>query len=97
MRMSTDALPPVANAERLTEALRKSGALGEGRVCNVTAMASFAKLRSHTFRLRLDYAGPAEGAPRAMILKMGHLDSEGRPSIDLMPRPPPRSPDAAQP
>jgi hypothetical protein len=78
--MTTDALPPAANAERLTEALRKSGSLGDGRVCNIAAVGSFAKLRSHTFRLRLDYEGPADDAPRSVILKMGHLDGEGHSS-----------------
>jgi hypothetical protein len=78
--MTTDALPPAADAEHLTEALRTSGALGSARVCNVAAMGSFAKLRSHTFRLCLDYDGAAEDAPRSVILKMGHLDSAGHPS-----------------
>jgi Ecdysteroid kinase-like family len=78
--MTTDALPPAAAAEHLTQALRTSGALPHGRVCNVAAMGSFAKLRSHTFRLRLDYEGPAAGAPGSVILKMGYLDSDGRSS-----------------
>lgn len=78
--MTTDALPPAAGAKHLTEALRKSGALGDGRVCNVVAMGSFVKQRSHTRRLRLDYEGPAEDAPCSVILKMGHLDSDGRSS-----------------
>jgi hypothetical protein len=73
-----DTLPPAAGAEHLTEALRKSGALGEGRVCSVVAASPFLKQRSRTFRLRLDYEGPAGGAPGSLILKMGHLDSEGR-------------------
>jgi thiamine kinase-like enzyme len=78
--MTTDALPPAADAEHLTEALRKSGALGAARVRNVAPIGSFAKLRSHTFRLGLDYEGRPEDAPRSVILKMGHLDGEGRPS-----------------
>jgi len=78
--MTTDALPPAASAEHLTESLRKSGALGEARVCNVAVASSFVKLRSHTFRLRLEYEGTAGGAPGFVILKMGHLDSAGRPS-----------------
>jgi thiamine kinase-like enzyme len=78
--MTTESLPPAANADHLTEAFRRSGALGEARICNVVAMSSFAKLRSHTFRLRLDYEGPAGDAPPSVILKKGHLDSAGRPS-----------------
>ncbi|MEA2895614.1 MAG: hypothetical protein QOJ84_1229 [Bradyrhizobium sp.] len=78
--MSADSLPPAASVEHLTAALRKSGALGDGRVCNVVAMGSFLKQRSHTRRLRLEYEGPAGDAPGSVILKMGHLDSEGRSS-----------------
>jgi hypothetical protein len=78
--MTTDALPPVANADHLTETLRASGLLGAVRICNVSLMSSQQKLRSHTFRLRLDYEGPAEGAPSSVILKMGHLDGAGHPS-----------------
>ena len=78
--MTADALPPVANADHLTETLRASGLLGTVRICNVSLMSSQQKLRSHTFRLRLDYEGTAGDAPNSVILKMGHLDSAGRPS-----------------
>jgi len=78
--MPTESLPPAANAERLTEALRKCGVIPRGRVCNVAPISSVKKLRSHTHRLRLDYGGPAQDAPNSVILKMGHLDSAGRPS-----------------
>jgi hypothetical protein len=77
--MTTDSLPPSASADHLTAVLRKSGTLGEARICNVTVTSSFPKLRSRTFRLRLDYEGVAGDAPRSVILKMGHLDSAGRP------------------
>jgi thiamine kinase-like enzyme len=43
-------------------------------------MSSIPKLRSHTFRLRLDYEGPVGDAPPSVILKKGHLDSSGLPS-----------------
>jgi thiamine kinase-like enzyme len=78
--MTTDALPPVADAEHLTEVLRKAGVLGPAYVCSVAEMSSFPKLRSLTRRLRLDYEGPVGDAPSSVILKMGHLDSAGRPS-----------------
>jgi hypothetical protein len=61
--MTADPLPNAADAEHLTEALRRSGSLGEASVCNVAVMASFPKLRSYTFRLRLQYEGPAKNAP----------------------------------
>jgi hypothetical protein len=78
--MTTDPLPSAADAERLTEALRRSGAVGPVRVGNVAVMSSLKKLRSHTLRLRLDYEGPAGDAPSSVIFKMGHLDCAGHPS-----------------
>lgn len=78
--MTTESLPSAASADHLTEALHRSGVLDHGRVCNVVVMSAFAKLRSHTFRLRLDYDGTAAESPRSVILKMGHLDSAGRSS-----------------
>jgi thiamine kinase-like enzyme len=79
--MTTDPLPGAADAERLTEALRRSCAVGPlTRVADVAVMSSLKKLRSHTFRLRLDYEGVAEDSPASVILKMGHLDSTGHSS-----------------
>jgi hypothetical protein len=53
--MTTQPLPKAAEAEHLTEVLRRSGALGEGRICRVAVESSLAKLRSLTLRLRLAY------------------------------------------
>ncbi|WP_309508786.1 phosphotransferase [Mesorhizobium onobrychidis] len=78
--MTTDPLPRPADAEHLTKALRRSGAVGTVCVSNVVVMSSLKKLRSHTLRLHLDYEGPAGDAPSSVILKMGHLDSAGHPS-----------------
>ena len=64
----------------LTEALRRSGALGAVQVRNVVPISSLKKARSNTLRLRLNYEGPAGDAPVSVILKMGHLDSTGRSS-----------------
>jgi Ecdysteroid kinase-like family len=75
-----ESLPATVKPEHLTEALRRSGALGGGRVRNAAVINSFRKLRSHTFRLRLDYDEAVRDAPVSVILKMGHLDSDGRPS-----------------
>jgi thiamine kinase-like enzyme len=41
-------------------------------------LSSLKKLRSHTFRLRLEYEGQSAGAPNTIVLKSGHLDSIGR-------------------
>jgi hypothetical protein len=71
-------VPEVAKAEHLTEVLRRAEVLGFGRVCDVQVLSSIKKLRSNTFRLHLDYEGPAASSPTSVILKMGHLDSGGR-------------------
>jgi hypothetical protein len=78
--VTTESLPRAAGAERITEALRQCGAISTARVCNVAALSSLKKLRSHTFRLRLEYEGPSAGAPKSIILKAGHLDGAGRPT-----------------
>lgn len=62
------------------KALDRSGVLGGGYVRSVEVVSSFQKLRSHTFRLRVHYDDPLEGNPPSLILKMGHLDSAGRPA-----------------
>jgi hypothetical protein len=78
--MTAEAIPTAAEAGRLTEVLRGCGALGPARVDGVAVVNSIVKQRSHTRRLRLSYDGPAEAAPEFLILKMGHLDSSGRPA-----------------
>ena len=72
--MTTEPLPRAVDAKHLTEALRRSGALSRGRVCNVAVESSLKKLRSLTLRLRLTYEGPSGDAPSYIILKTGHLD-----------------------
>ena len=49
-------------------------------VANVAVMSSLKKLRSHTFRLRLDYEGSTDDTPDFVVVKMGHVDDAGRPS-----------------
>jgi hypothetical protein len=63
-------LPEAAHADRLTDALRRSGALGEGRVCDVVVESSRPTIVSHIVRLRLTYEGGAD-APNSLILKTG--------------------------
>jgi hypothetical protein len=70
--MTTPSLPPAASAEHLTAALRKSGALGDGSVREVTVESSRDTLVSHITRLRLNYDGSAPDAPRSVILKVAH-------------------------
>ena len=78
--MTAEIIPIAAEAGRLTEVLRRCGVLGPARVSGVAVVNSIVKQRSHTRRLRLSYEGPAGAAPEFLILKMGHLDSAGRPA-----------------
>jgi hypothetical protein len=77
---SDDPIPRTADAEHITEVLRRSGAVGTGRVGNVAVVSALKKARSHILRLRLNYEGSAGDGPTSIILKTGHLDSAGRPS-----------------
>src|SRR6516162_10401423 len=62
-------LARVAQPEYLTDALRRAGALGAGRVCDVVVGSSKATILSRIIRLRLSYDGPAADAPASLILK----------------------------
>src|SRR6185369_12172595 len=74
--MTTESLPRVASAEHLTDALRRSGTLGNGRVCNVVVESERATVLSRILRLSLTYEAAA-GAPSSIILKTGHPDRAG--------------------
>ena len=78
--MTTEIFPTAAEANRLTEVLRHCGALDAVRVGDIEVVNSLVKQRSHTRRLRLSYEGATGDALEFLILKMGHLDSAGRPA-----------------
>src|SRR5262245_53669413 len=69
--MTTDPLPAAAQADHLTEVLRKSGALGDGHVSDVAVESSRPTILSRIIRLRLSYQGAASDAPGWLILKTG--------------------------
>ena len=69
--MTTEPLPESVTPEALTRALRRAGALGEGRVSEVTVESARATVLSRIVRLRLAYEGEAEGAPPSLIFKTG--------------------------
>jgi Ecdysteroid kinase-like family len=71
--LTTAPLPPAADAAHLTEALRRCGALPEGRVRDVAVESARPTLVSHITRLRLGYDSSCE-APRTLILKTGLPD-----------------------
>src|ERR1700730_6307869 len=62
-------LPRAARAEYLTDALRRAGALGAGRVRDVVVESSKPTILSRIIRIRLSYDGPAADAPASLILK----------------------------
>jgi Phosphotransferase enzyme family len=57
--------------DSLTLALRRSGALGHGRVSAVEAEQPRSTILSRIVRLRLAYEGEAEGGPQTLIFKTG--------------------------
>jgi Ecdysteroid kinase-like family len=67
-------LPQAIQAERLTAALRATGALGEAQVSDVAVESSRDTILSRIMRLRLTYGGPAGKAPRSLIFKTAHPD-----------------------
>jgi ecdysteroid kinase len=72
--MTTNALPPAANADHLTAALRKSGVLGDGSVREVDLENPHDTILSRIARLKLTYEGVASGAPPSLILKTARSD-----------------------
>jgi hypothetical protein len=70
-------LPAAVQAEQLTNALRRSHVLGDGRVCDVSAESSRKTILSKIIRLRLTYEGAARDAPASLIFKTGIPDRAG--------------------
>ena len=72
-------LPRAAQPEYLTDALRRSGALGAGRVRDVGVESSKATILSRIVGLRLSYKGKgaAQEAPTSLILKTGLPERAG--------------------
>lgn len=69
--MTSESLARAAEADYLTEVLRRCGALADDRVSEVAVESSRNTLLSRIIRLRLSYDGAAGDAPRSIILKTG--------------------------
>lgn len=68
----TEALPESINPDTLTQALQRSGVLGESaRVSAVEAEKPRSTILSRIVRLNLAYEGEAGSAPRTLIFKTG--------------------------
>jgi hypothetical protein len=72
--MTSEPLPEAVHCDQLTDALRRSGVLGDGRVSDVAVESSRATILSQIIRLRLTYDGVAPHAPSSVIFKTGHPD-----------------------
>jgi hypothetical protein len=75
---TSELLPEAVGCEQLTDALRRSGVLGSGRVSDVAVVSSRKTILSQIIRLRLSYDGPASDVPRSVIFKTGHPDRAGQ-------------------
>jgi hypothetical protein len=80
--MAKEPTPEVAQAERLTEALRRSGALMDGRVSSVSVENSWSTVLSRITRLQLTYEHDEAQAPRTLILKTGLPERLGNETWD---------------
>ena len=69
--MTTHPPPESITPESLTLALRRSGALGDGRVSAVEAEQPRSTVLFRIVRLRLTYEGEAARAPQTLIFKTG--------------------------
>jgi hypothetical protein len=72
--MTTEPLPRAIGTEHLTDALRRSRALGDGRVRDVVVESARTTELSRIIRLRLTYEPAARAAPSSLILKTTRPD-----------------------
>src|SRR5262245_40037430 len=69
--MTSEPLPRATEPDYLTDALRRSGALSDGRVTDAVVETTRKTVLSRIIRLRLSYDGAVAGVPSFMILKTG--------------------------
>ena len=80
--MTMETLPAAASADRLTDLLRRCGALKNGSVSDVAVVSSRATILSRITRLRLSYMDETSGAPSTLILKTALPERIGNPNWD---------------
>jgi hypothetical protein len=73
----SESLPAALQAERMTEALRRAGALGDAHVSEVSVESSRNTILSRIIRVRLTYSGNASDPPRSIIFKTAHPERIG--------------------
>jgi thiamine kinase-like enzyme len=72
--MIAEPLPAAADAEHVTDVLRRAGVLDDCRVSDVRVASSRATILSRIIRLRLTYDNATPHAPSSIILKTGLPD-----------------------
>src|SRR4029453_2862323 len=75
--MTTDPLPRATGSQHLTDVLRRSGTLVDGRVRGVVVESSRTTELSRIIRLRLTYEPAVADAPSSLILKTSRPDRGG--------------------
>jgi Ecdysteroid kinase-like family len=80
--MTAEPLPAAASAGRLTDTLRRAGALGDGSVSSVAIDSSRSTVLSRITRLRLTYSDSAPNSPSSLILKTGLPERVGNATWD---------------
>jgi hypothetical protein len=71
--MTSESLPTAASAEHITDALRRAGVLGDGRICDVVVESSCDTILSRIVRLGLSYQGAS-----AMPARLKHFGLTGK-------------------
>jgi hypothetical protein len=75
--MTNNSLPEAAEANRLTDALRRAGVLGDACIREVSVDTSRATILSRITRLRLAYDRSDVETPKSAILKTGLPERAG--------------------
>jgi hypothetical protein len=80
--MTVEASPAAIRPDRLTEVLRRAGALGSDQISSVEILHSRSTVLSRIIRLRLVYDGDAAKAPSTLIFKTGLPERLGNENWD---------------
>src|SRR2546425_12612076 len=80
--MKAELLPIAASVDRLTDALRRAGALGDESVSSAAVDSSRSTVLSRITRLRLTYSDSAPNSPPSLILKTGLPERVGNATWD---------------
>jgi hypothetical protein len=80
--MTVEPSPAAVRPDRLTEVLRRAGALRSGQISSVEILHSRSTVLSRIIRLRLIYDGDVSKAPSTLIFKTGLPERLGNENWD---------------